>query len=264
MKLISLNVALFEKNNNKLESFIGNENADILCLQEVTKKIDSNASDELISINPIDAASNKLNNSFFAPIWALKQFEKCDFHGKEIFQFDLGGIAEIGQYLKSRYPITKGQNIFVQNHFSYITDWSNWPSEDYRAVQVTDLKLPNSDLRVLNYHGIWSKDKKGTELTLQACEIINSLANEVNYPSIICGDFNLFPDTESMAVFTNHKNLLNEFDIKTTRPDSNELSDQTRNVVDYILVTKDIKVNNFTVLDSDVSDHLPLILDFEV
>lgn len=264
MKLISLNVALFESNNEKLSSFIESSNADILCLQEVTKRVDDETNSAFISLDSIDTASPGLRSSFFAPIWTLKTFDKSDFHGEEHFQFDLGGLAEFGQYIRSRYPITKAQNIFVQNHFSYITDWSNWPAEDYRAVQVTDIELENTHLRILNYHGIWSKDKKGTELTKQACETINSLANEVECPSIICGDFNLFPDTESMAVFSNHQNLLNEYEIRSTRPSSNELNNQSRNVVDYILVSDGIKVNDFQVIDSDVSDHLPLMLDFEL
>ena len=58
--------------------------------------------------------------------------------------------------------------------------------------------------------------------------------------------------------------LVDKFNILTTRPKSNELSNFKRNIVDYVLVSKDIKVNSFAVLDSDVSDHLPLVLDFEI
>lgn len=46
-------------------------------------------------------------------------------------------------------------------------------------------------------------------------------------------------------------------------PASNELSRLERNVVDFILVSKGINVKTFSVLNSDVSDHLPLIMDFE-
>ena len=131
-------------------------------------------------------------------------------------------------------------------------------------MQITDLKLAKTKIRVLNYHGIWSKDKRGAKKTLEACKKIKELALEANYPSIICGDFNLFPDTESMQVFYNNfVNLVDEYDIKTTRPGDNELSSKKRNVVDYILVDKRIKVNNFRVVNSNVSDHLPLVLEFE-
>lgn len=265
MKLISLNVALFEKNNDKLNDFLSKEDADILCLQEVTKKVDSDVNKDFITKDTIDQTTPNLNESFYGPIWVLSKFEMGNFHGKDYFSFDLGGKAEFGNYIKTKYKILKAQNIFVQNHFTYITDWSNWPNEDYRGVNVVDLEIDGKKLRVLTYHGIWSKDKMGTELTLEACTKIKNIALEVSYPSIITGDFNLFPDTKSMKVFDGKfTNLCNKFDIKTTRPQSNELSSKTRNVVDYILVSEGVKVNDFKVIDSDVSDHLPLILEFEI
>ncbi len=265
IKLLSLNVALFEKNNEKLARFIMMQAPDILSLQEVTRRVDVSANREFISMNSIDVATSKLTESFFAPVWLLSKFEKNDFHGKEHFVVDFKGKIEFGNLLKSRYPITKGQNIFVQNQFSYVTDWSKWPEEDYRAVQVSDLEIDGKKVRVLNYHGIWTKDKRGTDKTKAACEVIKKLALEVDYPAIITGDFNLFPDTESIGVFTPElKNLVNEFEIKTTRPATNELSAAERNVVDYVFVTKGVTVKKFEVLEVDVSDHLPLVLEFEL
>ena len=58
--------------------------------------------------------------------------------------------------------------------------------------------------------------------------------------------------------------LVDTFHIKSTRPQANELSKIKRNVIDYIFVSKGITVKNFTVIDSDVSDHLPLLLEFTI
>ena len=265
MKLVSLNVALFERNNAKLADFLKNQNADILSLQEVVKKIDHGVDLDFVSKDVIDESSLNLKQFFFAPIWVLSKFEKTNFHGKEHFVFDLGGKVEFGNYIKSKYKILKGQNVFVQNHFTYVTDWSKWPEEDYRAVQVVDLDIGGKKIRLLNYHGIWSKDKMETDKTKRACEIIKSLALEVDYPSIITGDFNLFPNTESISLFKPELiSLIDQYNINTTRPATNELSDKQRNAVDYIFISHGIKVNNFEIIQSDVSDHLPLVLDFEI
>jgi len=265
MKLISLNVALFEKNNAKLGDFLKFQRADFLSLQEVTKRIDDTTDQDLISKDIIDITSPELTQSFFAPVWVLSKFEKTNFHGKKHFLIDLGGKAEFGNYVKTKFEIVRGQNIFIQNHFTYVTDWSKWPDEDCRAVQVVDLDLNGKKLRLLNYHGIWSKDKKGNDKTKTACEAIKAVALETTYPVIITGDFNLFPDTESISVFQPElRNLANEFNIKTTRRFTNELSGKSRNVVDYIFVSKGVKVNNFQVLNNNVSDHLPLVFDFEI
>lgn len=266
MKLISLNVAVFEKNNPQLRKFFSKYKSDFVCLQEVTKRVGDDAIEDYLSKDPIDESTKNLKYSFFAPLWIKKGFSKDNFHGKEKFEFSYGGNIEFGNYVKSKYDIVKGQNIFVQNHFTYVTDWSNWPEEDHRAVQVVDVLIAkDKKLRLLNYHGIWTQHKQGNDLTLSACKTIKRLASEVDYPVIITGDFNLFPDTPSIKLFENNFIILpNKYCIKTTRPRSNELSGVKRNVVDYIFVSKNIKVNNFEVLQSDVSDHLPLILDFDL
>ena len=265
IKLLSLNVALFEKNNEKLARFIQKQNVDILALQEVTRRVDVGANREFISMNSIDVGSSPLLESFFAPVCVFSNFEKKDFHDKDLFSVNFKGKVEFGSYLKTRYPIVKAQNVFVQNHFSYVTDWSAWPEEDYRAVQVTDLEIEGKKLRVLNYHGIWSKDKKDSDKSKSACEVIKKLALETEYPSIICGDFNLFPDTDSIGVFAPElTSLVDQFNIASTRPATNELNCEKRNVVDYIFVTKGVTVKNFEVIESDASDHLPLLLEFEL
>jgi endonuclease/exonuclease/phosphatase family metal-dependent hydrolase len=265
MKLISLNVALFEENNDKLKSFIESQNPDILCLQEVTRRVDVEAKTALVSKDAIDFSSSDLLHSFFAPVWVLSKFEQSSFHGEDTFYFDIGGTVEFGNYIRSRFPISKGQNIFVQNHFAYITDWSNWPEEDCRGFQVVDLEVMGKQLRLINYHGIWSKDKKGSPNTQHACEMIREVGLNSAGALIICGDFNLFPGTDSIKVLSqSFKNLCDVFEINSTRPDVNELSGKSRNVVDYIFVNEQVEVNDFVVMQSNVSDHFPLLLDFNL
>lgn len=267
MRIVSLNVAIFEANNEGVFKFLNDIKPDILCLQEITEKLDPMVNPQYLSKDSIDKATSDLEYSYFAPTWIIKDFTKKNFHKKESFNFEFGGFVKTGNYIKSKYKITNQSNVFVQKDSPFkVEDWSKWPKEQSKAVQVVDLELPSSKkLRVLNYHGIWTKEKLGNDNTLKACRKILSLTKEVSYPSIITGDFNLFPDTESMKVFQNNFiSLVDTHEIKTTRPKSNELSHLERNVVDYILVSKNIKVNSFSVLETDVSDHLPLILDFEV
>ncbi len=267
MRLVSFNIALFEPNNEKLQEFIKKQNPDILCLQEVTRRVDKNAFEEYVSKDAIDEVSSDLGFSFFAPDWLMKGFEAKNFHGQQTYRFDLGGFVEFGKYIKSRFKILKGQSIFTQQSFSLITEeyWSKWPKDDCKSFQVVDIKINDQKLRVVNYHGIWSQNKQDSELTIKASEKIKQFASGVNYPVIICGDFNLFPNTKSIKILSNSFiSLIDKFNIKTTRPKSNELNHIERNIVDFIFVSKDIQVKNFEVLDSDVSDHRPLILDFEL
>ena len=58
-------------------------------------------------------------------------------------------------------------------------------------------------------------------------------------------------------------NLIARFNIKSTRPEFDDGLDKGNMVCDYIFVNDKVKVNNFYVINSNISDHLPLILDFE-
>ncbi len=265
MLLLSLNVALFETNNEKLYKFLLTQKPDIVCLQEIAQGKDPNVDPVYLSKPFIDKATKNLRHSFFGPTWEIKEFHMTNFHQRDNFDFDFGGFLKSGNLIKTEFKILQKSNVFISHKHIKVTDWSIWPKVQSKAVQVVDLQLPNSKkLRILNYHGIWTKEKIGNQDTLKACQKINQLAKEVNYPVIITGDFNLFPDTESMQVFKDFISLVDQYGIKTTRPGTNELSHLKRNVVDYILVSPGIKINSFQIPNSDVSDHLPLILDFEI
>ena len=156
MRLLSLNVAIFETNNDLLLRFLSKQNLDILCLQEVSEKVDASVNPDFISKNYIDKATKKLRHSFFGLTWMVKDFHLRNFHQKERFDYDFGGFLIAGNYIKTKFRIIKTSNVFVQGNSQIkVTDWSTWPTVQTKAVQVVDLELPNrKKLRVLNYHGI--------------------------------------------------------------------------------------------------------------
>jgi endonuclease/exonuclease/phosphatase family metal-dependent hydrolase len=269
MRLISLNCALFEKNNQQIAAFLKAENPDIFCGQEITRQLGKKADPDYVCLPTIEAATPNLSHSYLSNMWVIKNFRAQDFHGAADYVFDFGDWLELGEYTRTKYPLPLGQTIFVKGRPTQYEDFVFNSQDDNRAFQVSDLmvgetKKPN--LRVINYHGIWSKGKLGDAETIAANQKILEYAKAVCYPVIIVGDFNLFPDTPSMQLFYQDlESLVDTYDIKTTRPESNELSaTATRNVVDFCLVSKGIKVNSFSVPNLPVSDHLPLILDFDL
>lgn len=264
MKLISLNTAIFQANNKHLFKFFQDQNADFVCLQEISRGLEDSVDKKYITLDPINKATTSLKYFFYGPNSVFSEFKVSNYH--EIpFSFSFGGQLEFGNYTKSRFEILKAQNVFIENHFTYNHDHSGWPEEDYRAVLVTDHMVKGKKLRILNYHGIWSRDKLGNKRTLRANKLIYDLALQAEGEVIICGDFNLFPDTAPMKIFDkNLISLVDKFNIKTTRPASNELSSSKRNVVDYIWLSKGVKIKKFEVPDVEISDHLPLILNFDL
>ncbi len=109
MRLLSLNVALFETNNNLLLRFLSKQNLEILCLQEVSKKVDVSVNPDFISKNYIDRVTKNLKYSFFGQTRIIKDFHLKNFHKKENFDFDFGGFLKAGNYIKTKFRIIKKQ-----------------------------------------------------------------------------------------------------------------------------------------------------------
>lgn len=84
-------------------------------------------------------------------------------------------------------------------------------------------------------------------------------------PCIVLGDFNLLLNTKGIQLISDKMNdLIDKYSIKTTRPIFDDRLDKENLVCDYIFVNNKVKVNDFKVLNNNSSDHLPLLLDFEI
>lgn len=95
---------------------------------------------------------------------------------------------------------------------------------------------------------------------IQLNHIANLLVSNKNRPVIIAGDFNTFGGMEELKAIQKELNLLNpNIDGIPTFP-----SWAPKYQVDFILCSKGIKIKKFEVPNVKLSDHLPLILDFEI
>jgi len=113
-----------------------------------------------------------------------------------------------------------------------------------------------------NFHGLWNGiDKLDSEDRLRQSEnIMKFLDNRKKNYKILCGDFNLRPDTESIKILEKDmNNLIKTFGIKSTRT---SLYTKLEKHADYIFTSPEIKINHFEVAPNEVSDHSPLLLDF--
>lgn len=162
------------------------------------------------------------------------------------------------------------KNTFELEKFDSSTILSNEETKDIklsvggnpypRLIQIIKLK---NGLSVLNFHGIPGDMKKDTKERDLQSKRLKEILNKINNPKIIVGDFNLNPDT--MAINELEKqmiNLIKETEIKTTRSNLYERKD-IMPFADYIFVSNDILINNFKVLQDEVSDHLALSVEFE-
>lgn len=262
MKLISLNISIIIDNAKQVGEFITSQKPDIVAFQEIIRHFDESVFDMYKSKSVIEKIIGKeLPYSFFWPLFIAK-----DFKHNGVISRDMGGYIEQGNEVITRFPIIEATNNFYYKAYSYDSDRTNFKTEDHsRALQVVKLNTHGNELQILNVHGTYSKDKKDSERSIAQCKYILTMAKKENIPTIIVGDFNLFQDTQSIQILDKEfRNLINEYNISTTRPDSKDNLDIGNNVVDYIFVSDKIQVNTFQAYKTDISDHYPLILDFDI
>ena len=243
MKLITLNVwqgRLERVLLKHLEIF----DSDFACMQEAVMY--DGESGGLVSSYPKVGNSLKLPHQFFSSLSAMKL-----------------GASDItfGNVVYSRYPFSQTETNFTRGRFTPDFDFN---SDDYniRAFQHTRVDIEGKTLHILNHHGHHiDSHKLGDEETLrqvtQICDYIRELEGAV----ILCGDFNLAPESKSIQLIgTMLRNLPVEAGLTTTR---SKLT--TKNVVcDYIFANDRVDVRTFSMDETIVSDHNILMLDFEL
>lgn len=262
MKLININVGIKLDNSNKIGRLLKDFNADIIALQEIVRNLEESVFPEYQSKRKIEKIlGNDYPYNFFGPLWVSDAFRK-----NEQIVRNFGGFIEQGNEVISKLPILDAYNEYFYKTYNYARDWTNWESEDHaRALVRVELLINNELIQVLNLHGIWTADKKDDERTIKECQFVVNTALRKDLPTIITGDFNLSPQTESIQIINKHFiNLIDKYKIIITRSDFKDNIDIGNNIVDYIFVNSKIKVNNFGTIKTNISDHLPLYLDFDI
>lgn len=135
-----------------------------------------------------------------------------------------------------------------------------------RKLQHLTVDLGGRDCVIANCHGIWTPDGKcDNPERLQQSRIITEWLAKFAGPKVLCGDFNLDCDTESLAILERQMtNLIKSHGITSTRTPlyrEYDKPDYTK-YADYAFVSPDVKVEKFEVLPDLASDHAALRLEF--
>lgn len=172
------------------------------------------------------------------------EYGLCSFVRAEKFKIHGSGERYV---FKTKYAGAEGREMGLNN----------------RNVQYLELEYAEKEFVVLNFHGLWTDGgKDDTDERLLQSQKVRDVMCRYNQPMILCGDFNLSPHTQSMAILeTDLRNLIKEYDVRNTR--SSHYTKENR-FADYILISNEITVHEFKVLEDEVSDHLPLRLSFSL
>src|SRR5260370_1081065 len=130
-----------------------------------------------------------------------------------------------------------------------------------RNLQYIQFHLADKPVTVINMHGLWNgKGKTDSPKRLEQSRKVKGFLETISGAKILCGDLNVLPTTQSLALLEQDlRNLVKAYGITSTRSPFYQQPDR---FADYVLVSPDVQVEGFQVLDEEVSDHSPLLLTF--
>lgn len=253
MQLITLN-AWGGRLLKPLLTFIKDQSKDIdvFCFQEIYSSPEKKTIARDMYSQVLEELTNVLEDY---QVFYSAHLKNRDIDQNTSFHLSTG----ISTFIKKSIKLKENGEFYIyRSGFELINgDYKSIP----RNIQYFVLSSDDQDYLICNFHGIWApKDKLDTGDRLGQSKMIKEFLNMRKEKIVLCGDYNLQPSTKSVAILEkNMRNLIKENHIISTR--SNGYKGITR-YADYILVSPDINVEEFRVIDTSISDHLPLYLRF--
>ena len=255
MRIISLNTWGGRAGKEKLLSFFKThaDTTDIFCLQEIWSAAYNHLEGHL-------AGGVKLDNTKIMTN-ALKEISEVLPGHIAFFRPHHGDFYGLLMLVSKKLNVTEEGDVFVYKQRGFIPEGD--VGTHARNIQYVTVETSNGPFTVINFHGLWNgKGKTDTEDRINQSRNILAFTQKLNGEHILCGDFNLLPDTESLKLFEREglRNLVKEYKISSTRT---SFYTKPEKHADYMFVTKGVQVKEFTVLPDEVSDHAPLLVEID-
>ena len=235
MKILFLN-AWRAQREAELRSYLGDhrDSMDVFCFQEAFETRDR-----------VGAA-------------VLTDFACVSARAKDV---DHNGLIEQVTYVRRAFKLEKTAEI------------PGLEGNDSGVALYTRVRDPEGKVcNIINFYGLaYPVDKLDTPDRIRVSKAIIEFCATLTDPVVIGGDFNLFPETESVRAFTaaGYRDLIAEFKISTTRNEFvwSRYPDHKMLYSDYVFISKNVDLVDFSVPDkypdNQVSDHLPMVLKID-
>ncbi|MCK9361496.1 endonuclease/exonuclease/phosphatase family protein [Patescibacteria group bacterium] len=254
MKVISLNTWGGRAGKEKLLTFFAaHKDVDVFCLQEIWSAPYDHLEGHAAGGLGIDHSQ--------IMVYGLQEISALlDSHTAYFRPHHLDNYGLLMLVKKDLDVIAEG-DVFVHKERGHI------PQGDVglhaRNIQFITIATKQGNRTLLNFHGLWNGGGKGDgeDRLLQSDRMIQFMKTLAN-PYVLCGDFNLLPETKSLKVLEDFglRNLVKEFGITSTRT---SFYKKPEKFADYAFVSNGIIVKDFRVLPDEVSDHSPLYVEIE-
>ncbi|MEL6520612.1 MAG: endonuclease/exonuclease/phosphatase family protein [Pseudomonadota bacterium] len=236
MKILSLNINRHEQRSRQ-RVLLRNEDADILCLQEVTESCFSELCDKGYA-------------AFFAPQW-YETYENI--------------TLAVGCVIATKHPVTYQNTFYFRGDADAIPDFRNGAIAQEsipRAVQTLCLGTVASDIYIHNLHFTWSANGVPSDLQRDDARKISDYV--VRWPNhVIAGDFNTPIGGEIFRLICGDALPATPKDLTTTIDKRFHYSGGVDIVVDSIATSPSVMAHDTRAVFG-VSDHCALLADIRL
>lgn len=246
IKLLQWNILYKEKIEN-ITKLLKKIDADIICLQELGIDCRFNPT---ISDTP-EYVSSQLGFNYY--------FERA--HTKE----DITDMKAIGNGIFTRFNINKKSHFYVQEPKPIQRSFQ----DEGRVYVEVELNINNTPLTIATTHLSYVHRFQINEQKKLEIDKFVDIVKDKKEKYLVMGDLNSTPD--SYAILELSKQLMHcgpDFKEPTWTTKAFDYQgfyeDKLRWRLDYVFATKDIKIVSSKIIKTDFSDHLPILITFEV
>jgi endonuclease/exonuclease/phosphatase family metal-dependent hydrolase len=234
----------FDEAADNIVQLVREINADIVCLQELT-------------------TDSVINPDRDIPA----EIESLGYDGLYTPTFERTGEKHIsrGNGIFSKFPIAASRQIYVQREDPKFQDYrmeNRTYSEVKLDINSTGLTVGTTHLSYIPKFTITNEKRKEVDKLVDAIGVNNNRF-------ILAGDFNSMPDSYTIEQLSQI--------LKSAGPDFSEATWTTKPFdygefkgdaldwrLDYVFATPDIKVLNSRIVQTKISDHLPILIEIEI
>lgn len=217
---------------------------------------------ELVGANTIVGNMNQQENTYEKLSALLGEDYQGRLFKTETFTSSPTSFDGVATFLRKDMLILEEKDIIQKEAIfpfdSKRTDYNNIG----RGALALKVKKEGKIFWLLNTHLAWSPDDKDSKEKIRQAKILANFLEKLNEPFIFSGDLNVSPKTQTIQLLNAvGRNLTDENNVTNTLDEKLHGAQHLFPpglAVDYIFVSHDITVENFSVINNDMSDHLGL------